>query len=71
MQEMFDEMIASQEVKLLKIANQLMPHLTEEDILQPFDFPLLETHPHFRYEEGYLKGLHAAKFAYLSALRSD
>ena len=66
MQKMFDEMILHQEKKLLKIANEIIPYVTEEDILQPFDFPLLETDPHFRYEEGYLKGLHAAKFAYLS-----
>ncbi len=68
MQEMFDEMIAHQEKKLLKIATEIIPQITEEDILQPFDFPLLESHPHFRYEEGFLKGLHAAKFAYISAL---
>lgn len=66
MQEVFDEMIQHQEAKLLRIATEVVPHITEEDILQPFDFPLLEGHPHFRYEEGYLKGLHAAKFAYMA-----
>lgn len=69
MQEIFDEMIAFQEQKLLKIASEIVPNITSDDILQPFDFPELEKHPHFRYEEGYLKGLFAAKMAYLATSR--
>jgi hypothetical protein len=43
-----------------------MPHLTEDDVLQPNDFPELEHHPHFRYEEGLLHGFQAAKAALLA-----
>ena len=66
MQEIFNEMICHQEKKLLQIANEILPNVTSDDILQPFDFPLLEQNPHFRYEEGFLKGLYAAQFAILN-----
>jgi len=64
---LFDELIAQQEKKLLKIANQINPHITSDDVLQPNDFPELEGNPYFRYEEGLLKGLHTARMAYLSS----
>ena len=63
---MLDEMIAQQEKKLLKLAREIIPHLTSDDILQPNDFPQLENHPVFRFEEGILKGLQAAKMALLA-----
>jgi len=50
----------------MKFANQLLPHITEEDILQPNDFPVLENHPYFRHEEGVLEGLQTA----LAAVRA-
>lgn len=58
-----DEMIAQQQQKLLVLARRILPHLTPDDLLQPNDFPELEHHPHFRYEEGVLSGLQAAKAA--------
>lgn len=64
--ELFDELIEFQEKKLLKCASEIIPHLTSDDILQPNDFPELENHPFFRYEEGVLKGMHTAKIAYLA-----
>lgn len=68
---LFDEMIAHQERKLLEFARQIVPHATEDDILQPNDFPSLENHPFFRYEEGQLKGLHTARMAYLAYLKDQ
>jgi len=59
-------LIALQKNKLMKFANQLLPHITEEDILQPNDFPVLENHPYFRHEEGVLEGLQTA----LAAVRA-
>lgn len=61
-------MIAQQEVRLLKLATEILPHVTSDDILQPNDFPELENHPYFRYEEGVLKGMHAARIAILREL---
>ena len=62
---MFDELIALQRKKVLNCALRILPHLTEDDILQPNDFPELEMNPHFRYEEGVLEGLMTARMAYL------
>jgi len=67
--ELFDEMITFQEDKLLKLASRIMPHLTGDDLLQPNDYDQLEHHPVFRYEEGVLKGIQAAKMAVLAKTR--
>jgi hypothetical protein len=66
---MFDELIALQHRKVLNCALRILPHLTEDDILQPNDFPALEMNPHFRYEEGVLEGLMTARMAYLAHQR--
>ncbi|OGN63987.1 MAG: hypothetical protein A3E80_06215 [Chlamydiae bacterium RIFCSPHIGHO2_12_FULL_49_9] len=63
---LFDEMIEGQKAKLLQIAKRIIPHVIEDDLLQPNDFPSLESHPIFRYEEGVLHGLQAAKAAFLA-----
>ncbi len=61
--EVFSEMIAYQQGKLLKIATEINSKVCEEDLLQPFDFPELENDPLFRYEEGILHGLISAQLA--------
>lgn len=66
---LLDELISFQEKKLLNYAAAIVPNITPEDILQPNDYPALENHPFFRYEEGFLKGLHAAKIAILALKR--
>lgn len=58
---MYDELIAHQRKVLLQMARRIVPHITEEDLLQPNDFPELENHPLFRYEEGVLHGILAAE----------
>ena len=63
---LFDELIESQEQKLLSLASSIIPNITSDDLLQPNDYPELENHPYFRYEEGVLKGIHAAKMAVLA-----
>lgn len=57
------ELIEKQQKDLLKCAHQIIPHVTQEDLLQPNDFIELENHPHFRYEEGLLAGLLSAQMA--------
>lgn len=66
LEALFDELLKQQEDKLLSCATAIVPQATSDDILQPNDYPELEGHPYFRYEEGVLKGLHAAKMAVLS-----
>lgn len=66
METVFDELIELQRKKLLKFALQIIPNITLDDLLQPNDFPELEQHPFFRYEEGVLEGLLTARIAYLA-----
>ena len=71
MQHIFNELISLQQSKILNLARRIIPHLTEDDVLQPNDFPQLEMNPHFRYEEGVLEGLLTARMAYLSQLKNQ
>ncbi len=50
------EMVEQQRARLLACARRVVPCATSDDILQPNDFPELELHPHFRYEEGFWMG---------------
>ena len=65
-EQLFEEMIALQEEKVFRLAEKILPHITRDDILQPNDFPELENHPFFRYEEGVLEGLRTARMACLA-----
>ncbi|MBA3237061.1 MAG: hypothetical protein H0T62_01770 [Parachlamydiaceae bacterium] len=60
---LLEEMIQSQQKTLLQCARRIVPYATSDDILQPNDFPALENHPYFRYEEGLLAGLLSAQMA--------
>lgn len=62
-----EEMIEMQKRTLLKLGRRIVPTLTPEDMLQPNDYPELESNPEFRYEEGILAGLQSAQ----AALRAD
>ncbi len=66
LETLFNELIDLQEKKLLSYAATIIPNITTDDILQPNDYPELENHPFFRYEEGVLKGLHSARMAVLA-----
>jgi len=66
MESVFDELVELQRRKLLKFAQQIIPNITPDDLLQPNDFPALEQNPLFRYEEGILEGLLTARMAYLA-----
>jgi len=65
-EEIFDELVENQRGKLIKVARGILSNLTMDDILQPNDFPELENHPYFRYEEGVLEGILTARMAYLA-----
>lgn len=61
-----DPLIQAQRAKLLATARRIVPHVIEDDLLQPNDFPDLEFHPYFRHEEGILDGLQMARAALLA-----
>ena len=65
LENLFEELIGQQRKKLLKYGKSITPQVTEDDLLQPNDFPELENHPAFRYEEGVLEGLMTARMAFL------
>lgn len=69
MEALFDSLVEAQKAKVLACAQRIIPTITPEDLLQPNDFPELEFHPHFRYEEGILEGLATARMAYLAQVR--
>lgn len=66
-----EEMIEAQKKSLLNMGRRIVPTLTPEDLLQPNDYPELENHPVFRYEEGILAGLLSAQMAIRSLSRVD
>lgn len=68
MENLFNELIELQRKKIFDCAREIVPNVTPDDVLQPNDFPELEQHPYFRYEEGVLEGLLTARMAYLARL---
>lgn len=64
------DMILLQQEKIMRVAQQVVPGCTEDDLLQPNDFPMLESHPVFRYEEGVLSGLLSVRMA-MRALQQE
>lgn len=71
LEALFDELIIAQRAKLLACGQSIIPHIIEDDLLQPNDFPELEQHPIFRYEEGVLEGLLTARMAYLAWMKDQ
>lgn len=62
-QELIDELIDQQQKVVVECAKRIIPWVTADDLLQPNDFPELENHPHFRYEEGVLAGMQSVRMA--------
>lgn len=58
-----DEIAEQQRDKVYRAAVRIVPHLTTDDVLQPNDFPELEDHADFRYEEGVLEGVQTVRMA--------
>jgi hypothetical protein len=71
LEKLFNELVIAQEKKVFDAARRIIPNITADDLLQPNDFPQLDNHPHFRYEEGVLEGFRTAHVAYLAWLRDS
>ena len=54
--QLLQEMVEHQHAKVLKVARELVPDATPEDIRNPQDFPELFTDTFFNYEDGILTG---------------
>ena len=66
LENLLEELIRGQQMKLMSCARRIVPFITADDLLQPNDFPELENHAHFRYEEGVLEGLYTVRMAYFA-----
>lgn len=58
-----EEIAVTKEKDLLKLGRRIVPTLTTEDMLQPNDYPELDNHPEFRYEEGMIAGIRSIQMA--------
>lgn len=67
-ENLLKELIQFHQHQLLKSGRRIIPNVTPDDLLQPNDFPELENHPYFRYEEGMVAGIQTVQMA-LSALK--
>jgi hypothetical protein len=65
---LFEELARSQEERVRRLAARLAPNLTEDDLLQPQDFPVLRDNPTFNYEDGLLAGIRSAHIAFRARL---
>ena len=63
------EMVAQQRRRVLDQARRLDGTLTEDDVQQPQDFPLLAASPEWNYEDGILAGYQAVQAAIRAELR--
>ncbi len=55
-EELIQELIEHQQAKVLKVARDIVPDATPEDIRNPQDFPDLVVDTLFNYEDGILTG---------------
>lgn len=69
--DLVEEIIDAQKAKLLICGRHFVPKLTFEDLLQPNDYPELENNPHFRFEEGLLKGEESIRAALFALFQED
>ncbi len=68
-EEVIEEIAAAQKKKVLECGRSFVPTLTQEDVLQPIDYPELENNAHFRYEEGVLEGIQTVHTALLALFK--
>jgi len=66
--QLLEEMIKQQEIKVLKIAREISPDATPEDIRNPQDFPELINDINFNYEDGILTGYLSVKTAVMNLI---
>lgn len=57
------ELVQFHQTQMLKSARRIVPQATQDDLLQPNDYPELEFNPNFRYEEGVVAGIQTVQTA--------
>ncbi|MBL4825188.1 MAG: hypothetical protein MK515_03020 [SAR324 cluster bacterium] len=69
--QLLEEMVTHQQTKVLKVAREIIPDATPEDIRNPQDFPELSTDTLFNYEDGILTGYLSLQTALRNLKRRD
>lgn len=69
--DQLERLVQHQQRRVYLQAQALVPNITEEDLLQPHQFPVLRTQPEWNYEDGVLAGMRAAQMALRAWLRSQ
>ena len=68
---LLQELIEHQQTKVLKVAREIIPDATPEDIRNPQDFPDLVADSLFNYEDGILTGYLTLQTALRQQTRTD
>ena len=68
-EQLIQELIQHQKSKVLKVAREIVPDLTPEDIRNPQDFPELVADTMFNYEDGILTGYLTFQTAFRKQIR--
>ena len=68
---LLQELIKHQQTKILKVAREIVPDATPEDIRNPQDFPDLVADTLFNYEDGILTGHLTLQTALRKQTRTD
>ena len=70
-EQLIQELIQHQQSKVLKVAREIVPDATPEDIRNPQDFPDLVADTLFNYEDGILTGYLTLQTALRKQTRTD
>ena len=70
-EKLIQELIVHQQFKVLKVAREIVPDATPEDIRNPQDFPDLVADTLFNYEDGILTGYLTLQNALRKQTRTD
>lgn len=68
LEELLEEMHQQQRAKAKTYAHRIRPDLSEEDLLNPDNFPEIMSDPSYVYEDGIAAGILSAKMAVKSFL---
>ena len=70
-EKLIQELIQHQQSKVLKVAREIVPEATPEDIRNPQDFPKLVADTLFNYEDGILTGYLTLQTAFRKQIRLE
>jgi len=70
-EELIQELIEHQLSKVFKVAREIVPDVTPEDIRNPQDFPELVADTLFNYEDGILTGYLTLQAALRKEIRTE